>query len=258
MILQGVALSLTINNHAFHRTKFITSANIISGGLYQKTSNISEYFKLKDINHRLVQENLKLKQEIAKFKEAIDSTTNGIKIDTAFKQQYSFIDAKIIKNSYTEPYNFITLNKGLKDSIAKEMGVINSLGIIGVTDKISTHFSRAQSVLNKDAKINARLKNSNYFGTLTWNGLSYTTMQLTDLPRQAPVQIGDTIITGGRSTIFPEGILIGVVSEINQGNTSNTTVNIKLFNDMSNLREVYIVTNLYKQEQKTIENLSNE
>ena len=139
------------------------------------------------------------------------------------------------------------------------MAVINSLGIIGITENTSENYTRVQSILNKNSKINARLKgNSTYFGTLKWNSEDYNTVQLHDIPRQAPLKIGDTIETGGKSTIFPEGIPIGTVSKINKRNTANSKIDVSLFNDMSNLRNVYIIKNLHKIEIQSLEKMGNE
>ena len=133
-----------------------------------------------------------------------------------------------------------------------------SKGIIGITDNSSSGYARVQSILNRNSKINARLKNSNYFGSLSWNGENYNTVQLSDIPRQAPLKIGDTIETDGKSTIFPEGVLIGTVSKINKGNTADNIVDVTLFNDMSNLGYVYIVKNLDKNEIKSLESSEDE
>ena len=137
------------------------------------------------------------------------------------------------------------------------MAVINSKGIIGITENTSSNYTRVQSILNSNSKINARLKNSNHFGSLEWDGKAYNSIQLHDVPRQANIKVGDTIITGGKSTIFPEGILIGVIKDIDTKNNKNL-INIQLFNDMSNLRNVYIVTNLDKTEINALNNSTNE
>jgi rod shape-determining protein MreC len=138
------------------------------------------------------------------------------------------------------------------------MAVMNSKGIIGITDNVTNNYARVQSILNKNSKINARLKNSNHFGSLEWDGENYNIVQLMDIPRQAILKIGDTIETGGKSTIFPGGIPIGTISEINKGNTVDNKIHIKLFNDMSNLGFVYVVKNLHKEEIRSLENNSNE
>lgn len=253
IVLEGIALFFIFNNLSFHKSKFINSANSITGGIYNTSSEISEYFNLKKENKLLAEENIKLKNLLAK-KELINPEKTFIVIDSIkFYQKYTYSLAKIINNNYAYNFNYLTLDKGKNDNIDKEMAVINTKGIIGITDQTSKKYTRVQSILNKNSRINARLKNTNYFGSLVWNGKDYNTVQLLDFPRQTPIKIGDTIETGGKSTIFPEGILIGKVQEINTKNTTNSNINIKLFNDMRNLGHVYIIKNLDQLEIKKLE-----
>lgn len=258
LLLAFISLALTFNNLNFHKSKFVNSANFISGGLYSQVSNISEYWNLKSENKRLAEENKRLKNRLEKNNIMVFNVDSTIIDSTKYHQKYTFTTAKIINNNYTKYFNFLTINKGLNQGIGQEMAVINSKGIIGITDNTSNGYARVQSILNKNSKINARLKHSNYFGSLGWNGIDYNTVQLSDIPRQAPLQIGDTIETGGKSTIFPEGILIGVITKINKGNTADNTVDVTLFNDMSNLGYVYVIKNLDKKEIKSLEVLQDE
>ncbi|WP_439130321.1 rod shape-determining protein MreC [Polaribacter sp.] len=258
LLLAFVSLVLTFNNLNFHKSKFVNSANYITGGLYSKASSISEYWNLKSENKRLAEENTRLKNIIEK-NNSIVFNIDSIQIDSLkYHQKYTFTSAKIINNNYNKDFNFLTINKGENQGIAKEMAVINSKGIIGFTEQTTSEYARVQSILNRNSKINARLKNSNYFGTLVWDGRDYNTVQLSDIARQAPLKIGDTIETGGMSTIFPEGILIGTITKINKGNTADNTVDVKLFNDMSNLGYVNVIKNLDKLEIKSLELLQDE
>lgn len=253
LLLEFIALLFTFNNLNFHKSKFVNSANAITGGLYSQTKNISEYWSLKPKNKLLAQENARLKNLLEKT-VSINLIKDSTIIDSIrYQQKFTFTTAKIINNNYSKTFNFLTLNKGKNSGIKREMAVINSKGIIGITDNSSSRYSRVQSILNRNSKINARLKNSNYFGTLSWNGKDYNIVQLSDLPRQAPLKIGDTIETGGKSTIFPEGILIGTISKINKGNSADNKVDVTLFNDMSNLGYIYIIKNLNKEEIKLLE-----
>jgi len=257
LFLEFIVLSFTFNNLNFHKSKFVNSANSITGAVYTILANSSEYLELKKLNEQLSKENTRLKNLFAHNK--LISTEDSIVIDTTkYYQKYTYTQAKIIKNSYSKPFNFLTINGGRNQGIDKEMAVVNSKGIIGITDQTQNLYTRVQSILNKNSRINARLKNSNYFGTLNWNGKDYRTVQLSDLPRQAPLKIGDTIETDGKSTIFPEGILIGTISKVNTGNTIDNKVDIKLFNDMSNLRYIYVIKNLHKEEIQSLENTFNE
>lgn len=253
LVLEFIALLLIFNNLSFHKSKFVNSANTITGGLYSQSSNISEYFGLKKENKLLAEENTRLRNLLAKSNSNLVSKDSTILDTLSFNQKYTFTTAKIINNNYSKDFNFITINKGEKQGVQKEMAVVNSRGVIGITDNATNNYARVQSILNKNSKINARLKNSNYFGSLGWDGKDYNTVQLSDIPRQAPLKIGDTIETGGKSTIFPEGILIGTISEINKGNSADNKVNVTLFNDMSNLGYVYIIKNFDKLEIKKLE-----
>jgi len=260
LLLEILALALIINNLSFHKSKFVSSANNITGGFYNKANSISDYFQLNNENKELTEENLSLKNKIHQLEQIIDTISETKVLDTTkYNQQYSYINGKIINNNYSEKSNFILINLGLKDSISKEMAVINSKGIIGITEDISNNYSRVQSILNKKSNINASLKNGSHFGSLTWNGKDYNIVQLLDLPRQAIIKTGDTIITGGKSTIFPEGIPIGHVLNIEEGGTSVTRiVNIKLFNDMSNLKNIYVIRDFDKKEIRNLESQKNE
>ncbi len=255
LLLELIAIIFTINNHSFHKSKFINSANGFIGRFYQKSSKISEYFHLIDQNKELLNENIKLKNQLEQLASQKDSIINRTIIDSLkFYQKYTYTNAKIIKNEYHKTYNFLTINRGKKQGITKEMAVVNSKGIIGVTDVSNNKYSRVQSILNKNSKINARLKNSFHYGTLIWNGKDYNIVQLIDIPREAMIKEGDTIITDGKSTIFPEGILIGTVIKRNGKSIFSNSIDIKLFNDMSNLGYIYVIKNLDKIEIKSLDN----
>ncbi|MGG8497270.1 rod shape-determining protein MreC [Tenacibaculum sp. TC6] len=255
LFLEIIAVALIINNHSFHKSKFINSANAVSGGLLNKASNIRTYLNLKTENELLLEENTALKNKLDFFYTVTDTVGVHYAIDTLnFNQQYKYISGKIIDNNYNTPYNFLTINRGKKNNVLPEMAVINSKGVIGITENVSNGYARVQSILNKNSKINARFKNSKHFGTLEWNGEDYTIVQLTDIPRQAVMQIGDTIITGGKSSIFPEGIPIGTIESIPEKISALNTINVKLFNDMTNLGSIYIITNFHKNEIKALNN----
>jgi len=258
LLLGFIAIFFTINNNNFHKSKFISSANEITGGLYEKTSQISNYFNLKYLNEELILENNNLKNLVEKYTSKADSTISISVVDSInYHQKYTYTSANIYRNNYHNFNNFILINKGKNQGINKEMAVINSIGIIGITEDTSANYTRVQSILNSNSKINAKLKNSFHFGTLVWNGQNYNIVQLEDIPRQANIQVGDTIITGGKSTIFPEGILIGTIQKINF-QSGNNSIDIKLFNDMSNIGNVYVVTALDKEEINTLNNSLDE
>ncbi|MGY5351852.1 rod shape-determining protein MreC [Wenyingzhuangia sp. IMCC45533] len=250
-VLELIALFLTIQYHSYRKSKFINSANNLSGGVYNSVTSFRSYLYLKEENTLLAQENGKLKNYILKntpthleFKDSVD---------LGFNQKFQYAPAKIINNDFHKRNNYLTLNIGEKDNIRQDMAIVNSLGIIGITTNTSNNYASAISVLNTNFKANARLKNNEYFGTITWDGRTHNTVQLEDIPRQAQLSVGDTIITGGRSAIFPEGILIGKVVNINFEHNRYQQINVKLFNDVRNVSNVYIIKNLHKNEIEQLE-----
>ena len=259
LFLELIAFQLIINNLNFHNSKFINSASSITGDFYKKTNSIRDYFQLDIENKELLNENLILKNKLERLSQKIDTVAvTKIFEKTNASQRYSYLQGRIEKNQFRNNYNFLTINLGKKDSITPEMGVINSKGILGIVENVLHRYSRVRSILNKSSKINAKLKNSNYFGTLTWDGFDYNITQLLDIPRQAKLKVGDTIITGGMSSIFPEGIPIGSIDTIVNGVSIKRVINIKLFNDMSSLKNIYVVKDFDKQQLMSLEKTENE
>jgi len=245
LLLLGISLILTIQSHSFHRSKLINSANSVTGGVYEQVTSVKEYMKLKTENEGLAAENARLKSLLF---NSIDSLqVESFKLD-AQQAQYHVIQSKIIKNSYNIHENILTINSGTQQGVKPFMGVVNSKGIIGIVDITSKKYATVVSVLNIKSKINARVKKSNHFGTLTWNGKNAGLVQLIDIPRLASVKKGDTIVTGSQS-VFPENINIGRVSQIYTDQKTNLhTLDIKLFNDMTSLGHVYVIENKDREE----------
>ncbi|PCI36157.1 MAG: rod shape-determining protein MreC [Flavobacteriaceae bacterium] len=249
--LELIALLFTLQSHSFHKSKFVNSATSITGGLYTQVSNINEFFTLKKENKVLAEENNRLKNILSKHLHV--KKDSRVFDSLSVQSKYNYISAKIIKNEYSKINNFITINKGSSSGLKSDLGVINTKGIIGIVKNVSNKYATILSILNSYSKLNVRLKNSNYFGTLIWNGNNYNTVQLIDIPRQADLQVGDTIITGGRSAIFPEGIMVGTIKDFKFEDTKFDEINITLFNDMSALGYVQIIENTERKEQQLLE-----
>jgi rod shape-determining protein MreC len=249
-ILFLIAVTLTIRSHSFHTIKFTSSANFVSGGIYSLKSNINNYFGLAEENEKLIAENLRLRKllEIYNDNAELEFQDNGM-----LPVKYNFLAAKVINNSYSKTKNLITLKKGSEDGVKIDMGVITSHGIVGIVNNVSKNYSTVQSVLNTRSEINARLKNSSHFGSLVWNAEEPNVVQLIEINRLAPVKVGDTIITDGKSTIFPEGLLIGTIKSFTLGENDSYNLDVELFNDMTNLKHVFLIENVDAKEIKQLE-----
>ncbi len=247
-----VSLIFTIRSHSYHQSKYFNSSRWISGSIYNTTSGITSYFNLSKENKRLSDENEKLRSLLFNMAE-----------DTALapyqRTDFDVIQAKITKNSYASPRNYITINKGETDGLAQDMGVITSKGILGIVENTSNNYATVQSILNTKSNINAKIKHTNYFGSLIWDAKRYDVVQLTDIPRLVPVHVGDTIVTGAMSSIFPENIPIGVIKKYNLNEAQSFyNVDIQLFNDMANLKQVYVIKNRNRTEILELEKRTND
>lgn len=242
LLLLTIALVLTVQTHSYQRSKFVNSANFVTGGLYDWMNDIDVYFDLKKNNKRLIQENRRLRQKMLSVNGRYHDST--FVDSTHYQADYTVYSAQVISNNYSKLDNYILIDRGADDGISEELGVITSNGIVGVVENTSAHYARVISILNTNLAINAQLKKSEHFGTLSWDGKNPNVMQLSDVPRIADVEVGDTIMTNGRSLIFPKGILIGTVKSFKLVEGDNYyLISIELFNDMTSIGNVYIIRN---------------
>lgn len=256
LLLEVLAVLFTIQSHSFHKSKFVNSANFISGGIYDRVNNFKEFFLLKKENQRLSEENAYLRNLIS-LEPGDSLSTDVLVIDSLrHKQKYSYTGAKVINNNYRKNNNYLTIDKGSNSGVEPDLGVINSKGIVGITKSVSNNYATVLSILNVNSRVNAKLKNSDYFGSLSWDNEDYNVVQLQDLPVQAAIYVGDTVVTGGKSTIFPEGIPIGTIRDFKTQNNRYEYINIGLFNDMSAIGYVQVIKNFDKLEIQNLEEKS--
>jgi rod shape-determining protein MreC len=245
LLLASIAFFLTQKANTYHHAKVVSSTNAVSGWWYLKRSLVTDYFYLGTENERLVQENAWLREHLFSLDHTEDFPLDSL----PFTQAFDIIPAKVISNSYRKTNNYLLLNKGLDEEITQDMAVISSQGIVGIIEDSNDHFARVISVLNTNISINASLKNSFHFGSLRWNSASPYYTQLLDIPRSAVVNVGDTIVTGGNSLIFPEGIPIGKInSYFLDDNVGYYQIEVELFNDMTSMGNVYVLKLINREE----------
>ena len=218
-------------------------------------SSVTDYINLRTTNDALARQNAGLKSLIPDV-YYIDSALTRISTDTVLKQQYTFINSRVVNNSVNRRNNYLTLNKGSNQGVLPEMGVISGDGIVGIVKDVSEHFCSVMSFLHKDSKISARLKKSGYIGSMVWDGYNEKFAVLKDIAKHVQVLKGDTIVTSSFSSIFPEDVMIGTVTEVNQETGDNfQDIKVELSTQFGTLTYVYIVTNLLKSEQQELEEL---
>ncbi|BDS14808.1 rod shape-determining protein MreC [Aureispira anguillae] len=255
-VLQGIALFMYFTrNSNSNKQAFISSANRLVGGVYESTSQITHYWNLSAVNDSLARENAELKMKLPSSKFSSLVHPNEVK-DSTLQQHYRYFEAKVINNTIHRPRNFLTINKGTQQGLNPNSGVLNGngKGIVGVAQKVSNNYAVVMSILNLDTRISAKILRTNNFGIMVWDGLDSRYMTLESVPKHADIHKGDTIVTSGYSTIFPEGILIGAIDSFYKAPGVNFyTIKVALFNDMNRVQYVYVVSNLLKEERIKLE-----
>ena len=255
IIFFTVGIILTIRNNSYQRSVTFSSTNEVVGTAYKRLNVVKRYLNLVQVNDSLAAENAGLKTQLLAINGADSTQITKVK-DTINQQQYTLIAAKVFKNSYTLTNNIITINKGAKDGIAKDMAVISPIrGVVGFIQNVSENFATIRPLLNQETAISVVLKKDNAFGSLVWgdDNFDYRKAYVKEIPNHYKVKIGDTIITSG-SGGFPRGIEVGKVTNtrISTGD-SFMTLEVGLFNNFSTLHFVYVVKDKFAEEVKSIQ-----
>lgn len=254
LFLMIIALTATVQSHTHHRNMFIHSTGNITSKMLETRSNFYSYLYLSKRNKVLQEENALLRMKLLAASDTLlGSETTRIFLDTV---PYKIIPARVIKNDYHRRDNYLTIDIGSEQGLKNDMGVIAANGIVGLIDKTGPRYARVISILNSNISLNAQIKGSNTIGSLVWSGKDPYIMNLIDVPRLAKVKKGDTIITGLQSTSFPPDIMIGTVKKVSLIETgSRYDIEVKLFNDLTDLGYVSVIKNRDELARKRVDTL---
>ncbi|MEO8762391.1 MAG: rod shape-determining protein MreC [Bacteroidia bacterium] len=255
IFLQIMCILLISKNKNFQSAHIINSSNALSAETFQAVSNTKEYLSLKEENLKLARENVGLLNIIRSRSYELIQIASLTRNDTLYKQKYIYTAAKVISNSSNLRSNYLTLNIGSEQGITHDMAIINSEGIVGVIKDVSKNFSSALSILHKDVKVNCMLRKDGTYGPLSWEkDDDYTTATITDIPIHAKIKAGDTVVTSALSSIFPEGIHVGTVKSFERkSGDAFFTVKVNLSINFKKLNHVYVIRNVFKAEQDSLE-----
>lgn len=252
IFIEFFSVFLLITNNNYQNTKFVNFTRTLSGSFDQKVNKVENYLSLREKNKQLKQENIQLKNYIEQY---LTTEIDSLEIleDTVYDQQFEYIGARVINNSTNKQHNYITLDRGSESGIEPDMGVVSMNGVVGVVRGVSDHFSTVISLLNNELRISSKHDKSGYFGSLSWDGRDYHYARLGEIPLHTDLSKGDTIVTSGYSTIFPEGILVGFVDSWEEKGGSFYEIKVRLSTDFKKISEVYVIKNIYKEEQEKLE-----
>ena len=258
VFLEVISFVLLFRFNYYQQSVFFTSANVVSGKVYEVSGGITSYFHLKTVNEGLLDRNMLLEQQIYNLEKVLkdhklDSTSiNSIR--GISDNSYQIFKAHVINNSLNQADNYITLDQGSAEGIRPEMGVVDGNGVVGIVYKTSPDYSLVISVLNSKSSISCKIVGSEYFGYLKWEHGDSRYAYLRDLPRHAEFNLGDTVVTSGYSTVFPEGVMVGTVDDMSDSNDGlSYLLKIKLATDFGKLSDVRVIARSGREEQKELE-----
>jgi rod shape-determining protein MreC len=256
LLLEGISIYMVVQTQFYQRASFINSSNAVSANVLQTSSNIESYFYLHTENENLAKENAELRAKIMDSYSMIVNDLHKVS-DTVFRQKYTYTSAKVVNNSTNRRNNYITLDKGSAQGVTKDMGVISSTGVIGRVKDVSANFCTVMSLLHSKFTVNASVKKDGSYGPLTWDGSDYSYATLSDIPTHVRLAAGDSIVSSPYSVDFPKNIMIGTVeSWVQESGKPFYTVRVKLSTDFKKITHVYIVNNMFKNEQQELEQRS--
>ena len=259
VILEVASFVLLFRFNNYQQSAYFTSANTVVGAVYEVSGGISSYFHLNSVNEDLLDRKMLLEEQINNLEKALkERQLDSIAVNSIRKmpqKDYQLIKARVIKNSLNLADNYITLDKGSSSGIHSEMGVVDGNGIVGLVYETSPSYSVVISVLNSKSNISCKIVGSDYFGYLKWEHGDSRYAYLKDLPRHAEFNLGDTVVTSGFSTVFPEGIMVGTVDDMSDSHDGlSYLLKIKLATDFGKLSDVRVIARNGQQEQKELEN----
>lgn len=257
IFLEVICFYFIFQHNSYQRSVYLNSSNELVGRVYLVSGNVQSYFGMRRNNRELLEKNGQLQAEVWALKHYIEemkldslNDNKAFVYDSTRLIKYDFIGAKIINNSIALKDNYITIDRGTQDGVKTEMGVISQQGIIGIVRAVSRNFSVVQPVLNTKSRLSCKVKGTNALGVLAWDAKDYRYAKLEDYPRYEKFEKGDTIVTSGYSSIFPEGIIVGIIDgyEQRQNNDNYFNLKVKLATNFSTLGDVLVIKNNVREE----------
>jgi len=254
LVLELVSAWLIVSNNQYQGAKFYNSSNRVVASLNNVSQGIRDYFLLSEVNRVLAEENATLRRQVEQTNQLFQSFDTLAVRDSALIRRFDFVSAKVVNNQVDRFTNFITINKGKDAGLAPGMAVISSQGVVGKVKAVSSHYGVVTSLLNIDVMVSAVLKRTGYFGTVQWDGHNADVVKFNFIPRHVKPTVGDTVMTSGYNAIFPEGIMIGTISEVNLSDEALFyDLSIRLSQDFRKLSFLTVIRSTLKHEQDSLE-----
>lgn len=255
LVLEVVSMVLLFRYNSYQGSVWFSSANAVTGKVYEWDSAVESFFSLSGVNSQLTQRNAFLEQQVRMLDDSIARLTRSQEAAvTRLSSMVPFqgcrlIPAKVVANMVNRYDNLITIDKGSADGVKRDMGVVCGMGVVGIVYLLSEHYSIVIPALNSHSNISCTIQRRGYFGYLRWRGGSSQLAYLEDVPRHAHFKLGDNVVTSGYSSVFPPGVMVGKVLHVfNSADGLSYRVQVKLSTDFARLRDVCLVDDSALQE----------
>lgn len=255
LVLEVVSMVLLFRYNSYQGSVWFSSANAVTGKVYEWDSAVESFFSLSGVNSQLTQRNAFLEQQVRMLDDSIARLTRSQEAAVARLSNMApfqgcrLIPAKVVANMVNRYDNLITIDKGSADGVKRDMGVVCGMGVVGIVYLVSEHYSIVIPALNSHSNISCTIQRRGYFGYLRWRGGSSQLAYLEDVPRHAHFKLGDNVVTSGYSSVFPPGVMVGKVLHVfNSADGLSYRVQVKLSTDFARLRDVCLVDDSALQE----------
>ena len=247
VVLEVISFVLLFQFNSYQGSVWFTSANAVVGKLYELESSIESFFSLTKVNKDLTLRNFYLERQVNQlsrlYYDLTKDTTIAERNELEFLSRYKLIPANVVSNSVDRNDNLMTIDRGSKDGVEKDMGVACGNGVVGVVYLVSDHYSIVMPVLNYHSRISCAIRHRGYFGYLKWQGGDASIAYVEDVPRHAKFKRGDWVETSGYSSIFPPGVLVGKIIEVyNSRDGLSYRLKVQLTTDFGNVRDVCVIS----------------
>ena len=246
VLLEVLSFVLLFHYNSYQGSVWFSSANAVSGKVFEWNASVTQYFSLVDVNKTLTERNIYLERQVEQLTEQLEKagrdSTEIERMQTSVLKDCNTIPAKVVSCSLNKLNNFITIDKGYADGVRKDMGVVCGTGVVGIVYLMSEHYSVLIPVLSSVSNISCTIRSRGYFGYLHWKGGSPEEAYIDDIPRHARFKLGDVIVTSGYSSVFPPGIVVGKIKHVyNSANGLSYRLKITLSTDFGRLRDVCVI-----------------
>ena len=188
----------------------------------------------------LIQKNVNdsLEKEIEELKKALELNKT--------LTEYTPINATILSRNKSYWFHTITIDKGKKDGIKKNMAVITKDGLIGKISKTSNYSSEVKLITSDDTnfKVSIAIKTNDKdnYAILSGYDKKSGTIKATGIDKTTNIEVGNRVVTSGLGEMFPAGIYIGEVEKIEKDKYNlSKTIYIKTYQDFNNIHYVTVL-----------------